>query len=45
MNELELVNIIIDLMKFIEQNGLKLGNEKTSHIADVFERRLENVRV
>lgn len=45
MNDLELVNIIIKLMKFIESSGLMLDNETTKQITEIFERRLSNVRI
>lgn len=45
MNDLELVNIIIKLMKFIESSGLMLDNETTKKITEIFERRLSNVRL
>lgn len=45
MNDLELVNIIIKLMKFIENSGLMLDCETTKQITEIFERRLSNVRL
>lgn len=45
MNDLELVNIIIKLMKFIEQSGLMLDCETSKKISEIFERRLNNVRI